>query len=117
MGLKCDPMKKYYLLFAIIGFVAPNVFVLKESIESGNIMLWYDVVATLNTMFSTNINAAFSIDLLLVVVVFFVWTAKNQKVYKLKKLWVIWGLTMVLGLSGAFPLYLYLIEKNKTKKV
>ena len=34
-------MKKFYLVLAIIGFIAPNIFVIQESLATGN---WFFLV-------------------------------------------------------------------------
>ena len=105
-------MKTIYFFLAIIGFIAPNVFVAKESIETGNILLWLDPPATLQAMFGTTISTAFVVDLLAVVLVFFVWTYFEARKLEIKKVWLIWLLTLLFGLGGSFPLFLYWREKK-----
>ncbi len=105
-------MKKIYLLLAVIGFIAPNIFVAKESMETGNILLWLDPPATIKAMFGTNISTAFVVDLLAVALVFFVWTYIEAKKLNIKNVWLIWVLTLLFGLGGSFPLFLYWREKK-----
>jgi len=104
-------MKKLYLSLAIIGFIVPNILVAMESMESGNILLYSNPIATLEGMFANRISTIFMIDLLFAVVVFFIWTYIDSKKAKVQKIGLVWVLTMLLGLAGAFPLYLYLKEK------
>lgn len=80
-------------------------------------MLWMRPLDTFQAMFANNVSSAFAVDLLLVVVVFMVWSYGVAKKHQLKGLFVIWGLTMLLGLSGTFPLFLYLLERKKEKTV
>ena len=104
-------MKKLYLILAIIGFAIPNYFVALESIETGNIMLYKDVVHTFEQMFANRISTIFSIDLLFAVMIFFIWSAsESKKLGKSMPYWI-WGCTMLLGLAGGFPLFLWWKEK------
>ena len=105
-------MKKIYLLLSIIGFIAPSVLVAIESVETGNILLYTNPIATIEGMFSNRISTIFMIDLLFAVMVFFVWTYVDGKKTGVKNLGLVWVLTMLLGLAGGFPLYLYLKEKT-----
>jgi hypothetical protein len=107
-------MKTLYLMLAIVGFVAPNVFVVQESIETGNILLWLDPGATLSGMFANRISTAFVIDLLVAVATFFIWTYFEAKQRGMKNVWVVWMLTLLFGMAGSFPLFLYFREKSKT---
>lgn len=106
-------MKKTYLLLTIIGFLLPNVLVFFESVETGNILLYAQPMATFSDMFANRISTIFAIDLLFAVVVFFVWSYHEFKLNHQKSLWMVWGATMLLGLAGGLPLFLYLREKNR----
>src|SRR5210317_1972185 len=81
---KQNNMKNLYLFLTIIGFIAPNIFVLMVSLETGNILLWLDPQETMNGMFSNNIATAFVIDLLVVVLIFFIWTYRESRKYNIK---------------------------------
>lgn len=105
-------MKNTYLVLAIIGFILPSIFVLLESIETGNILLYAKPMVTMESMFANRISSIFAIDLLFAVMVFFVWTYVESKKHQIKHLWIVWLLTMLLGLAGGFPLFLYLRERN-----
>jgi hypothetical protein len=61
--------KSLYLNLTIIGFILPTIFVVIESIETGNYLLYADPVATINGMFANRISTIFSIDLLFGVLV------------------------------------------------
>ena len=107
-------MKRTYLILTIIGTISPNIFVAKESFESGNIMLYADPVGTFNGMFANNISSAFATDLLFVVLLFLVWTYKESKRLNMKNVWIIWIYTFAFGIAGGLPLFLYLREDKKT---
>ena len=105
-------MKKNYLILSVIGFILPNIWVAKVTIESGNILLWWDIKTTFSAMFSNDISTAFVVDLLFLVIVFFVWSYQQDRKYQIGKLPLVWILTMLFGLAGAFPLFLYYREQK-----
>ena len=105
-----------YLSLAIIGFLAPTLLVITESVETGNILLYTNPLATIEGMFANRISTIFMIDLLFVVLVFFIWTYIDGKRHGVKRLGLVWILTLLLGLAGGFPLYLYLKEKTTDNK-
>lgn len=106
-------MKRLYFILMIIGFIAPNIFVITETMESGNVLLWAHPAATIRGMFANTISSAFAVDIMLVVVVFFIWTFNEAKKHHIKYVGLIWLLTLFFGLAGAFPLFLYLKENKK----
>ena len=108
--------KTLYLFLAIIGFIAPTVLVLTESIETGNILLYTNPLATIAGMLANRISTIFIIDLLFAVLVFFIWTYIDGKKYGINRLGLVWLLTLLFGLAGGFPLYLYLKEKTIANK-
>ena len=103
-------MRNVYLALTIIGFVAPSTLVAMESIETGNVLLYANPMATFEAMFANRISSIFMIDLLFMVCVFFIWTYKEGQKHGVKKLGLVWALTLLLGLAGGFPLFLYLKE-------
>jgi hypothetical protein len=107
-------MKNSYLILAVFGFIAPTIFVAIESVETGNVLLWLDPRATLNGMFGNRIATAFIVDLLVVVFIFFFWTYTEAKKHNIKNVWIIWVLTLLFGMAGTFPLFLYLREKGRS---
>lgn len=105
-------MKNLYLVLAIIGFILPNIYVFQESVETGNILLWLHPSATMAGMFANRISTAFIVDLLVAVWVFFIWTHFEAKKHGIRNVWLIWVLTLLFGVAGPFPLFLYLREKR-----
>jgi hypothetical protein len=100
-------MKNTYLILTLLGFIAPNILVVQESVETGNILLYADIVHTFESMFANRISSIFSIDLLIAVLVFFIWSYHESKRLQLPRVWRVWVLTMLFGLAGALPLFLY----------
>jgi phosphate/sulfate permease len=109
-------MKRTYLILAIIGFIVPNIFVMMETVETGNILLWLDAKSTFEAVFLNNITTAFITDLLFVVLVFFVWTYRQALRYRMKNIYIIWIVTLLFGMAGAFPLFLYMREIARKKR-
>ena len=105
-------MKNIYLILTIFGFIAPNIFVTLVSIETGNILLYLDPMATIEGMFSNQISTAFMVDLFFVVGVFFFWSHTEAKRLKMKHPWKLWILTMLFGIAVALPLFLYNRENH-----
>lgn len=107
-------MKKNTLLvLTILGFIAPNILLIKVSIETGNILLWTNPSATIVGALANDISAAFLVDLLFVVSVFFMWTYTMAKQLAIKNVWLYWLLTLLFGMAGTLPLFLYQIEKRR----
>lgn len=113
--LKKQFMKNTYLILALLGFLLPNALVLLESIETGNILLYAKPLDTINAMFVNRISTIFAIDLLFTVLVFFGWSYQESKQYGIRQVYGIWLLTLLFGLAGGFPLFLYLREKAIAK--
>jgi hypothetical protein len=109
-------MKPFYALLAVVGFIVPNILVFYESVETGNILLWLDPQATMNGMFGNRIAAAFVTDLLLVVLAALIWIVMESKKLGMKNSWVYIVLTLLFGLAGPLPLFLYQREKVLEKK-
>lgn len=77
------------------------------SVETGNVLLWLHPTATIQGMFANSIATAFVVDLLVAVLIFFIWTYNESRRLKMKKPYLIWSLTLLFGMSGALPLFLY----------
>lgn len=106
-------MKRLYLGLCLMGFTLPSILVAVESYSTGNILLYADIPATVEGLFNNRISTIFAIDLLFTVLVFFIWSFMESKKYQIKRLWLIWIFTLLFGLAGGFPLFLYIRERNK----
>jgi hypothetical protein len=100
-------MKRFYAVLTPIGYVASNWFVVRESIESGNILLWAHPLDTISGMFANRIATAFAIDLLFTAVVACVWFYFEGRRLGMSRVWGYWVLTLAFGLAGTLPLFLY----------
>jgi len=105
-------MKKLYLVLTVAGFAIPNYFILLESVETGNILLYMDISSTLGGMFANRISTIFMLDLLIVVFIFMIWSYQESKRLAIKGIGWVWLATFLLGLGGGFPFFLYLRERK-----
>lgn len=106
-------MRNTYLVLTIIGTALPNVFVFKEMMESGNILLYRFPFETFSQMFANNVSSAFAVDLLFIVAMFLFWSYKQSLKYKIKSWPLVWIYTFAFGIAGGLPLFLFLLEKHK----
>ena len=105
-------IRRVYLVLAVAGFVAPSTIMLPYSVETGNWLYWLDPEATMVGMFANDVASAFVLDLLCAVIVFFVWTWHEARRLGMKHVWVYWVLTMLFGVAGPLPLFLYVREQR-----
>lgn len=103
-------MKNKYLFLTILGTLLPNIFVVKESLASCNILLYANPLATFQGMFANNISSAFIIDLLFIVVLFLFWSYAEAKKLQMKGIVWFWVYTFAFGIAGGLPLFLYFRE-------
>ncbi|MEL6250821.1 MAG: DUF2834 domain-containing protein [Bacteroidota bacterium] len=106
-------MKRTYLILAIIGFILPNIFVLLESIESGNYLLYARPLETMQLMFVNRVSSAFMMDLFFVLVLFLIWSYRESQSLGIKKWWQVWLITFAFGIACGLPLFLYVREDKK----
>ena len=100
-------MKKLFLILSILGYIAPNIWVVMVSVETGNMLLWTDPVATAQGMFNNDISTAFTVEILFVVAVVMLWMFVEAKRVGMNKPYYFYLLIWLFGLSGTLPLFLY----------
>ena len=103
-------MKPLYLVLAVVGFAVPTTLVVRESLATGNWLLWADPAATFAGMFANRIATIFSLDLLLATIAFVVWCFRESARLGMRRPYLLTIVTFAFGLSGALPLFLYLRE-------
>lgn len=103
-------MKNIYLTLAIIGLVIPNYFITQFIITHG-----FDLSLFVNQLFSNFADSAFSIDLLLCSSFFWYYMYTKRNLNNKRSIWVYIFLNLMLGLSFAFPLYLYKQSVSKNE--
>lgn len=95
-------MKKLYLLLTAVGFVLPYYFSVSFLVENG-----LDLQLLFSQLFANNISSFFAIDLLISAIVFWVFLYRELQRYQMRNWWVYVTATLTIGLSFAFPLFLY----------
>ena len=104
-------MRKIYLILAVLGYLVPNFLMLVETVENKNILLWTKPDETITALFINRISTIFVIDLLWAVLVFFIWLMLEGKRLGMKNSWKYILFTLLFGLAGTFPLFLWAREK------
>jgi hypothetical protein len=105
-------MARAYLGLAVVGFLVPNTFTLIESVETGNILFWADPARTTSELFVNRTSTAFALDLMATVVVTLIWMTREAARVGIGRVWRFWVLTLLLGLGGTLPLFLYFRERR-----
>lgn len=108
-------MKNKYLILTVIGTILPNIFVVREMLNSGNILLYAHPIDTFYGMFANDISSAFMVDLLFIVILFLFWSYQEAKKYQIKNIVWIWLYTFAFGIAGGLPLFLYFRNKKMEK--
>lgn len=103
-------MKHLYLILAIVGAVLPYSFFVPFLAENGlNLPLLGSM------LFTNNISSFFATDFLVSCVIFWVFLYQETKKYRIGQWWVCILATLTIGLSFAFPLFLYFREVKREK--
>ena len=99
--------KNIYLLLAILGFVAPYYFFLQLPGEDG-----FDLAQLIQPMFANNLLRGVAMDLMISVIVFWVYLFAETNKLQMKNPWLYVLATLLVGLSFALPLFLYFRERQ-----
>lgn len=110
--LNSRPMQRVYLALAIIGYVLTGVPMLMESARSGNILFWTDPQRTTSELFANLTSTAFALDLMVVVIAALLWITREARRVRVPNVWAFWVLTLLFGLGGTLPLFLYFRERR-----
>jgi len=99
-------VKHFYLLIALVGTVIPWMFFGSFFALNGiNIPLF------LKSLFANGAAGGFSADVLITILVFWVWSWRDAAKSNVAHWWLILPASCTVGLSLALPLYMYLREK------
>jgi hypothetical protein len=100
-------MKRLYAALSVVGYLAPNWFVVQVSIKTGNVLLWTKPRETIAGMFANPIAVAFAVDLLFTALVACIWFYLEGRRLDMRRIPGYWLLTLAFGLAGTLPLFLY----------
>ncbi|MGG3491969.1 DUF2834 domain-containing protein [Brevibacillus choshinensis] len=95
-------MKSIYMLLAVAGAVLPYSHFIPFLRTNG---LDFNLFTT--QLFANNISSFFATDFLICCLVFWVFLFQEARKYKMKHRWLYIVATLSIGLSFAFPLFLY----------
>lgn len=95
-------LRSFFLIAAIVGAVAPYVFFAQYMLQQGT-----DVSGFVSLLFANSPAAGFTTDLLITSTVFWVWSFFESKRWKIGFWWIFVVVNLLIGLSCAFPLFLY----------
>ncbi len=95
-------MKNIYLLLAIVGTIVPYVFFANFMFEQGN-----DLTEFVRQLFATSPASGFTSDLLITSTAFWIWSFREARSKRMRNWWLYVVLNLTVGLSCAFPLFLY----------
>ena len=110
--LSSRTMQSLYLALAAIGYLAPGVPMVIESARSGNLLFWTDPQRTTSELFANLTSTAFALDLAAVVLVALIWMTREARRVGIGRVWAFWLLTLLFGLGGTLPLFLYMRERR-----
>ena len=108
--LSSASMQRIYAALAVVGYLAAGVPMLLETARSGNVLFWTDPQRTTQELFANLTSTAFALDLLAVVLVALVWMTREARAVGIGRVWPFWVLTLLFGLGGTLPLFLYVRE-------
>lgn len=99
--------KSFYLAMAIVGTVVPWLFFGSFFSAHGP-----DVLLFLQSLFVNGAAGGFSADVLITILIFWVWSWRDAAKYNVARWWLVLPASCFVGLSLALPLYLYLRERG-----
>lgn len=105
-------MQQVYLALALIGYLVTGVPMLMESVRTGNILFWTRPQLTIDGLFGNLTSTAFTLDLMVVVLVALIWITREARRVRVPNVWAFWVLTLLFGLGGTLPLFLYFRERR-----
>jgi hypothetical protein len=91
-------MRALYLVLAIVGAIVPYVFFIGHFLESG-----FHLSVFVGALFANGAVGGFTADLLITSLAFWVWLLHSGA----RRPWIYVLLNLTIGLSCAFPAYLY----------
>ena len=95
-------MRLLYLVLCLVGTVVPYLYFIRFLTQHG-----LDIPLMIELMFSNSISAFFVADLLISFVVFLVFLYKEATKHRIKEAWICVLALFTVGLSLAFPLFLF----------
>lgn len=99
--------RTFYFVMAVIGTVVPWLFFGSFFMRQGP-----DIPLFLQSLFANGAAGGFSADVLISIVVLWVWAWRDAAKNNVAHWWLIFPASFFVGLSLALPLYFYLRERD-----
>ncbi len=99
-------MKRTYFILAFFGFVVPYYFFIRFVLNFG-----FDMMEMGNQLFASDMSTCFAVELIMVAVVFLIFSYFNSRRMGMKNWWIYLLATLAVGPSFSIPLYLGIREK------
>ena len=99
--------KNIFLALALIGLFAPYCFFFKFLSANG-----FDIPLLVQQLFANNISTFFAVDLVISIIVFWIYMFAEANKLQMKNSWLYVLASLTVGLSFAFPLFLYFRERK-----
>jgi hypothetical protein len=100
-------VRNFYLAMAVVGTVVPWMLFGSFFMAHGP-----DIPLFLQSLFVNGAAGGFSADVLVSILVFWVWSWRDAAKHQVERWWLVLPATFFAGLSLALPLYLYLRERD-----
>ena len=105
-------MSLVYLLLSIAGFALPYSQVIPFVAQNGfNLPLFW------SQLFANQISTGFAFDLIVSSVVFWIFIFREGTRLRLKLVWIYLVLNLVIGLSFALPLFLWVRSRHLDREL
>nr|WP_321483208.1 DUF2834 domain-containing protein [uncultured Cohaesibacter sp.] len=95
-------LRRFYLVMCVLGTVIPWIFFTSFFAKNG-----LDIPLFVRGLFSNGAAGGFSTDVMISIVVFWVWSRIDSQRHGVRNWWLILPAGALVGLSLALPLYLY----------
>lgn len=99
--------KNIYLGAAVLGLAIPYYFLFVFLAENG-----FNIPLLIQQLFANSISTFFAVDLIISIIVFWVYLSSETNKLNMKNSWVYVLASLTVGLSFALPLFLYFREKQ-----
>ena len=103
--------KTIYLILALAGLFIPYYFLFQFIAGNG-----LDIQLLVQQLFVNHISAFFAVDLVISILVFWVYLFAETNRMQMKNSWIYLLASLLVGLSFAFPLFLYFRERQLETK-
>lgn len=94
--------RRFYAAAAVVGTVVPWLFFGSFVADDG-----IDLIAFVEALFANGAAGGFSVDLLITASIFWFWSSRDSRLEGIERWWLVVPATLLVGLSLAFPLYLF----------